>query len=223
MRKTAIRAMTVILLGGMIIGSVTSTSSAQQMKIGYVDVLRLKQEYKEYQQAEAQFEKQMTVWQAKADSMQQHMQELADKLEKQNLMLTEQAKNDIRQELLVKQNEYQLFVNEVMGANGEAASKEYELSKPLIEKMETVIKLVALKGNYTYILDRTAGSVLYADETYDITDKVVAELNKYGGWTGQGQAGQARGYRQMRQRRGSQEGGAPGTSSIWVSVDLCFF
>jgi len=178
MRKTVIRAMTVILLAGMIMGSLTSTGSAQQMKIGYVDVLRLKQEYKEYQQAEAQFEKQMSVWQAKADSMQQQMQDLADKLEKQNLMLTEQAKNDIRQELLVKQNEYQLFLNEVMGPNGEAASREYNLSKPLIEKINTVIKLVALKGNYTYILDSTAGSVLYADETYDITDKVIAELNK---------------------------------------------
>ena len=95
MRKTVIRAVMVIFLGGMIMGSLISTSSAQQMKIGYVDVLRLKQEYKEYQQAEARFEKQMAVWQAKADSMQQQMQELADKLEKQNLMLTEQAKNDI--------------------------------------------------------------------------------------------------------------------------------
>jgi len=178
MSKTIIRAMTVILLAGMIVVSATSTGSAQQMKIGYVDVLRLKQEYKEYQQAEARFEKQMEVWQAKADSMQQHMQTLADKLEKQNLMLTEQAKNDIRQELLVKQNEYQVFLNEVMGPNGEAASKEYELSRPLIEKINTVIKLVALKGNYTYVLDSTAGSVLYADETYDITNKVIAELNK---------------------------------------------
>jgi outer membrane protein len=178
MRKTAIRAAVVILLAGVAWGAVISTSWAQQMRIGYVDVLRLKQEYKEYQQAEVQFEKLMTVWQAKADSMQQQMQELADKLEKQNLMLTEQAKNDIRQELLVKQNEYQLFLNEVMGPDGEAANKEYELSKPLLEKMETVIKLIALKGNYTYILDRTAGSVLYADDKYDITDKVIAELNK---------------------------------------------
>ena len=177
MRKTVIRAMTVILLGGMIVGSLTSTSSAQQIKIGYVDVLRLKQEYREYQQAEAQFEKQMVVWQAKADSMQQHMQELADKLENPPAIMTERGKDEIRQKLLVKQNEYQLFINEVMGANGEAAKKEYELSKPLLEKMETVIKLIALKGNYAYILDRTAGSVLYADDKYDITDQVIAELN----------------------------------------------
>lgn len=178
MRKTVTRTIVVILLGGMAWGALISTSWAQQLKIGYVDVPRLKQEYKEYQQAETRFEKQMAVWQAKADSMQQQMQELADKLEKQNLMLTEQAKNDIRQQLLVKQNEYQLFLNEVMGPNGEAANREYELSKPLIETINTVIKLIALKGNYTYILDSTAGTVLYADEKYDITDRVIAELNK---------------------------------------------
>ena len=178
MRKTVTRTIVVILLGGMAWGALISMSWAQQLKIGYVDVPRLKQEYKEYQQAEVRFEKQMAVWQAKADSMQQQMQELADKLEKQNLMLTEQAKNDIRQELLARQNEYQLFLNEVMGPNGEAANREYELSKPLIETINTVIKLIALKGNYTYILDSTAGTVLYADEKYDITDKVIAELNK---------------------------------------------
>jgi len=178
MRKTVTRAIVVILLGGMAWSALISTSLAQQLKIGYVDVPRLKQEYKEFQQAEARFEKQMAVWQAKADSMQQQMQELADKLEKQNLMLTEQAKNDIRQELLARQNEYQLFLNEVMGPEGEAASREYELSKPLIETINTVIKLIALKGNYTFILDSTAGTVLYADEKYDITDKVIAELNK---------------------------------------------
>ncbi len=178
MRKTVTKAVLVILLAGVAWGALVSTSWAQQLKIGYVDVPRLKQEYKEYQQAEVRFEKQMAVWQTKADSMQQQMQELADKLEKQNLMLTEQAKNDIRQELLARQNEYQLFLNEVMGPNGEAANREYELSKPLIETINTVIKLIALKGNYTYILDSTAGTVLYADEKYDITDRVIAELNK---------------------------------------------
>jgi outer membrane protein len=178
MRKALTKVAIVTLLGGIFSVILFSSSPAQQLKIGYVDVLRLKQEYKEYQQAEAQFEKEMTFWQGKADSMESEMQELADKLEKQNLMLTEQAKNEIRERLLVKQNEYQLFVNQVMGPEGEAAKKEYELSKPLIEKINTVIKLIALKGNYTFVLDSTAGSVLYADEAYDLTNRVLAELNK---------------------------------------------
>jgi outer membrane protein len=178
MRKAVAKTMIVMLLGAMLCLILSSSGLAQQLKIGYVDVVRLKQEYNEYRQAEVQFQKDMEVWQAKADSMMAEMQELSDKLEKQNLMLTEQAKNEIRENLLVKQNEYQMFVNEVMGPDGEAAKKEFELSKPLIEKINTAIKLIALKGNYTYVLDSTAGSVLYADEKYDITDKVIIELNK---------------------------------------------
>ncbi|MFQ6032224.1 MAG: OmpH family outer membrane protein [Candidatus Zixiibacteriota bacterium] len=166
------------LLIGLVFGVWVSPSFAQQLKIAYVDVQRLKAEYKEYVQAQDEFNKLMTAWQAKADSMQQEMQELADRLEKQNLLLSEQAKNEIREQLLVKQNEYQVFVNQVMGPDGEAAQKEYELSKPLIDKINTVIRLIALKENYAYVLDSTAGSVLYAKDELDITNKVLAELNK---------------------------------------------
>jgi outer membrane protein len=176
----------VIILAGLIWGlwvffpplAGFSTSFAQQLKIGYVDVQRLKAEYKEYVAAQEKFNKLMAGWQAKADSMQKGMQELSDKLEKQNLLLSEQAKNEIREQLLVKQNEYQLFVNQVMGTEGEAAEKEYELSKPLIDKINAVIRLIALKENYAYVLDSTAGTVLFAKDELDITNKVLAELNK---------------------------------------------
>jgi outer membrane protein len=160
------------------LGGGFSTSFAQQLKIAYVDVQRLKAEYKEYVQAQKEFNKLMEAWQAKADSMQNEMQELSDRLEKQNLLLSEQAKNEIREQLLVKQNEYQLFANQVMGPDGEAAQKEYDLSKPLIDKINTTIKLIALRENLTYVLDSTAGSVLYAKDELDITNKVLAELNK---------------------------------------------
>ena len=129
-------------------------------------------------EAEAKYEKLMAVWQVKADSMQNAIKEMSDKLEKPSPLLTEQGKNDLREKLLVRQNEYQMFVSQVMGQDGEAAKKEAELSKPLIDKINTTIRLIALKGNYAYVLDSTAGSVLYAAEAYDLTDQVLAELNK---------------------------------------------
>lgn len=181
MKRNITLGMRVIILAGFIFGLLVfspPSGGAQQLKIAYVDVQRLKAEYKEYVQAQEEFSKLMTVWQAKADSMQNEMQELADRLEKQSLLLSEQAKNEIREQLLVKQNEYQLFVNQVMGPEGEAAQKEYELSKSLIDKINTVIRLIALKENYTYVLDSTAGTVLYAKDELDITNKVLAELNK---------------------------------------------
>lgn len=167
-----------VLWGAVLSVLLFSSGIAQQLKIGYVDVVRLKKEYKEYVAAEAKFEKMMEVWQARADSMQNEMKDIADKLEKPSPLLTEQGKNELREKLLVKQNEYQLYVNQVMGQDGEAAQKEAELSKPLIDKINTVIKLVALKGSYSFVLDSTAGSVLYASESYDLTDQVLAELNK---------------------------------------------
>ena len=168
----------VIIWAGLIFALLISSGFAQQLKIAYVDVQRLKAEYREYVQAQEEFNKLMVVWQAKADSMQNEMQELADRLEKQNLLLSEQAKTEIRKQLLVKQDEYQVFVSQVMGPDGEAAQKEYELSKSLIDKINTVIRLIALKENYTYVLDSTAGTVLYAKDELDITNKVLAELNK---------------------------------------------
>ena len=178
MRRNKTLGVRVIILAGFVFALLVSSSFAQQLKIAYVDVQRLKVEYKEYVQAQEEFNKLMVVWQAKADSMQNEMQELADRLEKQNLLLSEQAKNEIREQLAVKQNEYQVFVNRVMGPEGEAAQKEYELSKSLIDKINTVIRLIALKENYAYVLDSTAGTVLYAKDELDITNKVLAELNK---------------------------------------------
>lgn len=178
MKKAASKAVAVILLGGLVWGILFSSGLAQQLKIGYVDVIRLKKEYKEFVESEAKFEKEMAVWQAKADSMQSEMAEIQRKLQNPPITMREEALGKLRDELLVKQNQYQMFVNEVMGPDGEAAKKEYELSKPLIDKINTAIKLIALKGDYTYILDSTAGSVLYADEKHDITDRVLTELNK---------------------------------------------
>ncbi len=175
-RKTS--GVRVIVLAGFLFWLLISSSFAQQPKIAYVDVQRLKAEYKEYVQAQQEFNKIMVVWQAKADSMQNDINELMQKVQNPPITMREEAVNKLRQQLLVKQNEYQVFANRVMGPDGEAAQKEYELSKPLIDKINTVIRLVALKDNYAYVLDSTAGSVLYAKDELDITAKVLAELNK---------------------------------------------
>lgn len=168
----------VVLLAGFILGLLASSGFAQQLKIAYVDIQRLKAEYKEYVLAQEEFNKLTVVWQARADSMQNEMNELMQKVQNPPMTMREEAVNELREKLLVKQNEYQFFVNQVMGPEGEAAQKEYELFKPLIDKINTVIKLIALKENYTYVLDSAAGSVLYAKDELDVTNKVLAELNK---------------------------------------------
>jgi outer membrane protein len=168
----------VTVLAGFVLVLLVSSSFAQELKIGYVDVQRLKAEYKEYVQAQEKFNKLMVVWQAKADSLQKQIDSLQKKVQNPPVTMRQEAIDQLREKLLVKQKEYQDFANQVMGQDGEAAKKEYELSKPLMDKINAVIRLIALKENYAYVLDSTAGTVLFAKDELDITNKVLAELNK---------------------------------------------
>ncbi len=150
---------------------------SQEVKIGYVDTQRLKMEYKEFADAQARFERQMTKWQAQADSLQSELLRLQEDLNKQRLLLSEEKKREKEQYIFEKQREYQEFANKISGPEGEAAKREFELSKPLIDKINAAIKLVALRENYTLILDTAGGDILYAQDEMDITNKILEELN----------------------------------------------
>ena len=47
-----------------------------------------------------------------------------------------------------------------------------------IGELQPIILKLSAEGNFTVVLDRTRSNVFYADPATDITDAVVAELNK---------------------------------------------
>ena len=151
---------------------------AQQPKIGYVDVERLKVEYKEFQDAQERFNRQLAIWQSQADTMQKEVAILQDELERQGSLLTEAKRNEKQQQIIAKQKQYQEFATKILGPEGEAARRERELSKPLIDKINAVIQLVAIRDGYALILDSSGGNVLYAKEEMDLTAVILEELNK---------------------------------------------
>ena len=167
--------MVFLLLGLMLFAEAVS---AQQPKIGYVDVERLKVEYKEFRDAQAKFNQQLTVWQSHADTLLNEIRTLQEDLDRQSALLNEAKRQEKQQLIISKQKEYQEFASQVLGPEGEAARRERELSKPLIDKINAVIQLVAIRDGYSLILDTSGGDVLYAKEEMDITNEILAQLNK---------------------------------------------
>jgi outer membrane protein len=165
----------ILLLGMMLI---TKAVPAQQLKIGYVDVERLKTEYKDFQDAQEKFNRQLAMWQSQADTLQKEILALQEEMDRQSSLLTEAKKKEKQQKLVAKQKEYQEFASKVLGPEGEAARRERELSKPLIDKINAIIQLVAIRDGYSFILDSSGGDVLYASQELDLTDEVLAQLNK---------------------------------------------
>ena len=54
--------------------------------------------------------------------------------------------------------------------------KQEEELEPILKQVNEAIKKVAEKGKYTYILDSSAGVLLYANESENILEKVKDEL-----------------------------------------------
>ena len=55
-------------------------------------------------------------------------------------------------------------------------SKEQELLEPILQKARQAIEDVASEGDYTYIFDKSVGSILYVKESENILDKVKKKL-----------------------------------------------
>jgi outer membrane protein len=56
-------------------------------------------------------------------------------------------------------------------------AKEQELLEPILSKARQAIEDVATEGNYTYIFDKSIGSILYAKESENLLDLVKRKLN----------------------------------------------
>jgi len=63
-------------------------------------------------------------------------------------------------------------------AQEKIAQQQEELLAPMLERAQAAIKSVAESNGFTYVLDSSAGLVVYFDKGIDIMDLVKAELAK---------------------------------------------
>jgi outer membrane protein len=59
----------------------------------------------------------------------------------------------------------------------ELQSKEGELTKEIIERMQRIMRRVGQTDGYTLILERSEGGVVYVPINYDLTDLLIQRYN----------------------------------------------
>ena len=155
-----------------------------QMKIGYVDSQKILESYKEAQDAQKQLAEINKGWEDEARNMQRELQTKQDELESQALLLSDEKRKEKETDLQNLYLRFQQFQQEKWGPQGEAYKKQNDLMKPIIEKVQVVIKKFGADEKYDYIFDTVAGNIVYAGTGQpDLTAKVVEELNKTVGAT----------------------------------------
>ena len=150
-------------------------SCQKQQKIAFVDNTKVVNEYQKKKDFEAKFQEKIDVYNKKADSLQRAIQIEAQLFQtraaKMNQKKAEEEYNGLVQKKQMQ--DYQLGIEEkALQAEGQ---KQIDT---LVKEVKTFIKDYGKKNGYTFILgSNEAGSVLYGEETTDITETVLEALN----------------------------------------------
>jgi len=153
---------------------VASPVVAAELKIGYVDLQKALIECDAGKEAKASMGKKVKEFQTTAQERQQKLKNLNDELEKKKLMLSADAKAEKERDYQQQAKDFQRFVKD---AQEELQREEARLGRNILEGLSKVIKDLGAKKGYTLVLERSNG-VLYADDSINVTDKVIAEYNK---------------------------------------------
>jgi len=167
---------------GVVIGTVVAflalgflPATAQQLKIGYIDMARVQQTYKGFKDAEAQFQKAAKDLQDKIRLAQEEVERMKQQYESRKMMLTEARRAEDERTIGQKEQDVMKLIQD---SQAQLAQQEADLTRPLQEKVFTVVQTLAKAENYTYIFD--ASVLLYADplKASDLTNQVLEELQK---------------------------------------------
>ena len=109
-------------------------SAFAELKVGFINSERIFAEYEGTKEAQERFNKEVAKWEQEATERQKEMKDLKDQLEKQSLLLSGERKKEIEDQLQAKMVEYQKFLAEKFGQDGEALKKNEDLTKPIVEK-----------------------------------------------------------------------------------------
>ena len=174
----SVRRFFIILAPAFIIAtSLFSSAFSQGLKIGYIDDEKVKQSYPEWARAADQWGIEQKAWDEEAANKQQELKDLMDEYDKQKLILSEEKRKEREAEIRTKSESLDAFTRQIYGPGGTAERKQMELIGPLLDNVNKAIEVVALEGDYDVIFTSQSG-IGYIKDIYDVTDKVLEQLDK---------------------------------------------
>ena len=154
--------------------SILALSTIAQNKFGYIDSQELLMLMPERKTAETDVQNFAKSLESQLASMTAEYQQSVQEYQANEATYTDLVKQDKEAEINGLQQRIQAFQQ---NAQKSLQTKEQELLEPILAKARKAIEDVATEGNYTYIFDKSIGSILYAKESENVIDLVKKKLN----------------------------------------------
>jgi outer membrane protein len=103
---------------------------------------------------------------------------MAEELQTQSLMLSEEARTERQNKFMEKQQELDKFRRDTWGDGGKLQARNLELSRPILDKINSMIQKISQEDGYDFVFDASSANIVYALPEHDITDRVIDALKK---------------------------------------------
>ncbi len=167
-----------IFLAVFLLGFPAVPARAADLKLGFIDSERIFAEFHGTKDAQSQFNQQVEQWNKELETKKQELDQLQKDYESQSLILSEPKRREREEEIQKKRSELDQFTQEIWGPTGKVAKRNQELTQPIVDKIREVLTNIGQSEGYSIIFDATDGNIVYANDAFDLTDRVVAVLNE---------------------------------------------
>ncbi len=163
-----------VLLLGLLLRGVGQT---EELKIAFLDAQKVLNGAKEGVRLRQVLDEFVKARQKVIDLDEQELKRLKDDLDKQGVLLSQEA-------LSLKQGEIEEAIlqyrKKVTEFQKEVQDKRLSALSDFNQKLEYSVKEIADKEGYGLVLDKNTdrGTVIYGKEQYDITAKVIEQMDK---------------------------------------------
>lgn len=151
-----------------------SQASAADFKIGIVDMQKALAESQIGKQAQKRYAGEVERAQSKLNEKKDEYKKLQTSLEKQKDSLNDKAKAEKAEELMSIEKDLRRSYQD---SQEQLRRKNDQIVGELVVKLRKIVDEYGRSEGYTFILERGAQSVLYADSSNDITDEVVKRFD----------------------------------------------
>lgn len=153
-------------------------AQSSDLKVGIVNLETIITEMPAAKEADKQLKELATFYQDSLINMRTRFEEKVANYQKQQGMMTQEVQQQEEQKLQEEQMVIMQFQEQKFGQQGELTLKRDQLLDPIRDQVQEAIDKVAKTEGINLVFDKTAASVLYSEEKFDITFRVLDELKR---------------------------------------------
>ena len=159
------------------LGLTVAPAWAETPKIAYIDLQKALNLSEAGKEAKEKIKEQVQTYDKEVKERQDELKKLKEDLEKQVMLLSEEARNVKERDYQQKVKDYQRFTKDIQES---LQQMDTDYTRKILEDLLEVAQNIGKSEGYTMILEKTESSIVYADESIDMTDEVIKVFNQQG-------------------------------------------